>query len=120
MNRTLHLLCWTIGCVAAAGAVSAADALVDPTRPVSAHVAPESQPESAAVHVQAIVSRAESRVAIVNGKVVRAGDHLGSISIQEVTAEGVRYLQHGQSNFARVPGARLLVRNTPVPKKEVP
>jgi hypothetical protein len=112
-------LWWTIGLLAATAA-SGADALVDPTRPISAHAATDSQPESAAVHVQAIVSRSGSRIAIVNGKLVRAGDHLGSISIQEVTADGVRYLQYGHSNFARVPSAKLLVRNTPVPKKEVP
>jgi hypothetical protein len=81
----------------------------------------QAQAEAVAVHVQAIVSRPGSCVAIVNGKLVRAGDKLGSISIKEVTSDGVRYVRDGHVGFSRVASAApLVVRRALVAKKDLP
>lgn len=92
----------------AAGAAAHADnLLVDPTRPRSATDSPVAAREPGGVHVQAIVIRADSRIAVVDGRVVRAGDRIANVLIEEVTPEGVRYSQDGHSRFARL--------NCPVP-----
>src|SRR5262244_2297545 len=106
MSRAVRISCWVIGLVVA-GAASGAETLVDPTRPISAHAAPDTHSDSPGVHVQAIFSRSGSRIAIVNGKVVRAGDRLGNLSIEEVTADGVRFFLDGHSMFVRVLSAKL-------------
>ena len=94
---------------AAACTARAGEGLVDPTRPTSRVAAPESVGDG--IHVEAVILRAGSRVAIVNGHIVRAGDHLGDTLIEEVTADGVRYSQHGHSAFARLTTATIAVRH---------
>jgi hypothetical protein len=81
--------------------------LADPTRPATA-VARRSH--SGALQVQAIITRAGSRTAIVDGRVVHAGDRLANILIEEITPLGVRYSitgaarkRHLQRGFARLP-----------------
>lgn len=79
---------------------AAPEGLVDPTRPtttghnVASHVC--------AVCVEAIVTRPEGSFAVVNGRVVRAGDRFSDIWIEEVTPAGVKYLQAGHRGFARL------------------
>jgi hypothetical protein len=92
------------------GTVQAAQ-LADPTRP-SATAAP-AQTEGA-MHVQAIIVRATSRVAIVDGHLVRAGDRIGNVLIEAVTPEGVRYARGGHSAFARLSTVAVTVRHAPV------
>ena len=87
---------------AAGEAGHAGNPLVDPPRPTSATDSPVAAPESGGVHVQAIVIRADSRIALVDGHVVRAGDRIANVFIEEVTPEGVRYSQDGHSRFARL------------------
>ena len=112
-----------MGVVAAAVGVGAARAdgpLVDPTRPISTTDS-VSAVQAGGVHVQAIVSRARTQVAIVDGRVVRAGDRIADVLIEEVTPEGVRYLQNGQRGFARAPLTKpLAVRRARVPQRDVP
>lgn len=108
-GRCLRLL-FAASALASAAVAVGAEALADPTRPSSAAASSDLGPEVVGVHVEAIVSRAGSRVAIVNGRLVRAGDRLGSIWIEEVTADGVRYLQNGRSSVARGPATPLSVR----------
>lgn len=86
--------------LAAAGAARAQ--LVDPTRPMSATDTPAAPSEAGGVRVQAVVIRAGSRVAVVDGRVVRAGDRIANVTIEEVTPDGVRYSQDGHSRFARL------------------
>jgi hypothetical protein len=86
-----------------------ADRLVDPTQPAHARAASASE-IMPAVRVEAILQSGERRLAIVNGKVVRAGDRLGSIQILEVNTEGVRYSQAGETNIARLTGKPMQVR----------
>ncbi len=87
-----------------------ADRLVDPTQP--AHSRGANTGESlAAVRVEAILQSGERRLAIVNGKVVRAGDRVGSIQILEVNDDGVRYSRGGETNVARLNAKPMQVRH---------
>ena len=104
-----------------AEAAHAGNLLVDPTRPMTATDSPVAAPESGGVHVQAIVIRADSRVAVVDGRVVRAGDRIANVYIEEVTPEGVRYLQDGHSRFARLKcPTPLPVRRGAAPQRDLP
>lgn len=111
MDRTVRLAGLACLAVLFAGApvARAAEGLLDPTRPTSAVAAPESVGDG--IHVEAVIQRAGSRIAIVNGHIVRAGDHLGDTLIEEVTADGVRYSQHGHSAFARLTTSTIAVRH---------
>jgi hypothetical protein len=103
--------------LAAASSLRASEALVDPTRPAPTGPAREQPPpEAGGVRLQAIVSRPGSLVAIVNGRIVRTGDRFANMFIEEVTPEGVRYVQGGRSGFARLPHAALPVRSAPARK----
>jgi hypothetical protein len=108
-------------CLAGAGvvmnAVAGPQTLADPTRPVSVSAVAESRVDSPKVQLEAVLNRSGSYVAIVNGKLVRAGDHVGNITIQAVTLEGVRYVQDGKSGFASMPATKLLVRQDSASKK---
>jgi MSHA biogenesis protein MshK len=87
-----------------------ADRLVDPTQP--AHARPANPSESLpAIRVEAILQSGERRLAIVNGKVVRAGDRVGSIQILEVSADGVRYSRDGETKVARLTAKPMQVRH---------
>jgi hypothetical protein len=109
-----------VGAFAVIGAARAQGALVDPTRPATASDA-GSAPQNGVVRVQAIVSRAKTRVAVVDGRLVRAGDRIAGVLIEEVTPEGVRYSQDGRHGFVRVQVPKPLpVRRTPVPQRDVP
>lgn len=103
-----------------ASRAGANEALVDPTRPASAAASPAALEESSAVHVQAVFVRPGASVAIVNGKLVKSGDHIANISIDAVTAAGVRYTRAGHPGFATVPATKLDVRATSAHKKDVP
>ena len=111
MDRTVSLA--GLACLAVlltgASVARAGDGLVDPTRPTSTVAAPENEGDG--IHVEAIILRTGSHVAIVNGHIVRAGDHVGDTLIEEVTADGVRYSQHGRSAFARLTPATIAVRH---------
>jgi nucleoid-associated protein YgaU len=111
MARTVNaagLACLAL-CLAGAPVAHASEALADPTRPSSTAAAPENEGDG--IRVEAVILRARSCLAIVNGHVVRAGDHLGNTLIEAVTAEGVRYSQHGRSAFARLTPAGIAVRH---------
>jgi len=75
--------------------------LVDPTRPTTA-TGHSGASHACGVCVEAIVTREEGSFAVVNGHVVRAGDRFSDISIEEVTPDGVKYLQGGHRGFARL------------------
>lgn len=79
----------------------APEGLTDPTRPTTA-TGHNAASHGCGVCVEAIVTRQEGSFAVVNGRVVRAGDRLSDISIEEVTPDGVRYLQGGHRGFARL------------------
>lgn len=84
--------------------------LVDPTRPATARPAVAAVQESG-IKVEAIMNSGTHPLAIVNGKVVRAGDSIGSVRIDEVLSDGVRYTRDGRSQVARVGKQMLQVRH---------
>jgi len=100
MRLPLRLI--AIVTLAAAGAAHAGTPLVDPTRPMSATDPAPAAAEPGGVRVQAVVIRPGSRVAVVDGRLVHAGDRIANLLIEEVTPEGVRYSQDGHSRFARL------------------
>ena len=91
-----------------------ADRLLDPTQP--AHLRPANASETLpTVRVEAILQSGERRVAIVNGKVVRAGDRVGAVQILEVNTDGVRYSRGGETNVARLTTKPMQVRHNVEP-----
>ena len=86
-----------------------ADRLVDPTRPASAKADTTAEPTDS-IRLEAILRSGERHLAIVNGKVVRAGEHIGGALIDEVLADGVRYTRDGQSHTARLTQSAIPVR----------
>jgi hypothetical protein len=87
-----------------------ADRLVDPTQPAHSRRANTGE-TLAAVRLEAILQSSERRLAIVNGKVVRAGDRVGSIQILEVNTDSVRYSRGGETNVARLAATPMQVRH---------
>ncbi|HEY6924016.1 MAG TPA: hypothetical protein VI653_11135 [Steroidobacteraceae bacterium] len=79
----------------------APEGLVDPTRPTTA-TGHSVASHACGVCVEAIITRRDGSFAVVNGRVVRAGDRFSDISIEEVTPDGVKYLQAGHRGFARL------------------
>jgi len=90
----------------ALGAQAAANGLADPTRPPRGP-AVSTRPQ---VRVEAVLRSADRQVAIVNGKVVRAGDRVAGVLIDEILADGVRYVRDGQIHTARLRPASIEVR----------
>jgi hypothetical protein len=115
MRPLVHLM--ALAALAAAAAAHAGNPLVDPTRPVTAADS-AAAPETGGVRVQAIVIRPGSRVALVEGRLVHAGDRIGSLLIEAVTPEGVRYSQDGHTRFARLrcPTPLTVRRGAPSPR----
>jgi len=94
---------------AAAQAV-AAD-LRDPMRPPSAPgVATSRAGAPSSLQLQAVIGTGQSRVAIVNGKVVHVGDKVDGATIEEISATTVRYTRAGKQLLAALPNTKLDVR----------
>jgi hypothetical protein len=90
-------------------AQAAADRLVDPTRPPQAP-SPRSDPSHEGVRVEAVLRSADRDLAIVNGKIVRAGDRVAGVQIEAILPDGVRYVRDGQVRVARLQPASIPVR----------
>jgi hypothetical protein len=89
-------------------AKAAAERLVDPTRPPQVQDA--SGPSYEGVRVEAVLRSAERHLAIVNGKIVRAGDRVGDVQIEAILVDGVRYVRDGKVHIARLQPASIPVR----------
>ena len=90
-------------------AKAAADRLADPTRPPQASDA-SAGPTHEGVRVEAVLSSKERDLAIVNGKIVRAGDRVSGVQIEAILVDGVRYVRDGQVHVARLQPASIPVR----------
>ncbi|MGH8238398.1 MAG: hypothetical protein ACREXP_15450 [Steroidobacteraceae bacterium] len=90
-------------------AKAAADRLVDPTRPPQASDT-SGGPSQQGVRVEAVLRSKERDLAIVNGKIVRAGDHVSGVQIEAILSDGVRYVRNGQVHVARLQPASIPVR----------
>ena len=88
---------------------AAADSLVDPTRPPQASDA-ASAPLQDGLRVEAVLRSKERDLAIVNGKIVRAGDRVGGVQIEAILVDGIRYVRNGQVHVARLQPASIPVR----------
>jgi len=78
----------------------------DPMRPPGTATA--ARPRGpAALKLEGVIS-GPVRVAIVNGRLVRAGDEIAGARILEVLQDGVRYSRGGQVQSLILPGARAL------------
>jgi MSHA biogenesis protein MshK len=90
-------------------AKAAADRLIDPTRPPQAP-SPSSDPSYEGLRVEAVLRSAERDLAIVNGKIVRAGDRVAGVQIEAILPDGIRYVRDGQVRVARLQPASIPVR----------
>jgi MSHA biogenesis protein MshK len=90
-------------------AKAAADRLVDPTRPPQAPDNSSRQSEET-LRVEAVLRSAERDLAIVNGKIVRAGDRVGGVQVQAILSDGIRYVRDGQVHVARLQPNSIPVR----------
>jgi len=90
-----------------------ADVLIDPTRPANAPTKSSSAVRSieAVARVTAIFKSGDRRVAVLDGRVVKAGDRIGDVVIQEVLADGVRYTRAGRVEIVRIPKQAAVVRS---------
>jgi hypothetical protein len=95
-----------------------ADRLTDPTRPTDAKAISSGEKVEAGVRLEAILRSEGSHLAIVNGKVVRAGDRIGATRIDEVLADGIRYTRDGRSHTARLDNKAMQVRRNVVPNED--
>jgi hypothetical protein len=95
-----------------------ADRLTDPTRPANAKAISSGQKLEAAVRLEAILRSEGSHLAIVNGKVVRAGDRIGTTRIDAVFPDGIRYTRDGRTHTARLDNKAMHVRRNVVPNEE--
>ena len=94
-----------------------ADRLVDPTRPANVKAAVAAE-RTDVVRLEAVLRSDGAPVAIVNGKVVRAGDHVGPARIDEVLPNGIRYTRDGRSFTARLDTKVMQVRRNVVPNED--
>lgn len=93
-------------------APSSADSLGDPMRPAGAKAAASSSVRGAprGSRVTAIFTSGERRVAVFDGRVVRAGDRVGDAVILDVLSDGVRFAQSGRIEIVRLPKQSVVVR----------
>jgi hypothetical protein len=83
-------------------ATAQADPLRDPTRPPQTG-ATHAKPAEAAPVLTAVFSEGERHSAIVNGRLVKAGDTVGAYLIEDVLADGVRYRHAGTVRDLHLP-----------------
>jgi hypothetical protein len=94
-----------------------AERLADPTRPATAKAAVSGE-RTETLRLEAIMRSADGNVAIVNGKVVRAGDRVGPVRIEAVEQDGIRYLRDGQSHTMRLQPRSIPVRQNVVSNED--
>lgn len=87
----------------AAGVVVPAHAARDPMRPPQAGAARGAVRVEPAPALTAVMGAGERRVAIVNGRVVRAGDTVDGALIVAVFEGGIRYSRAGAMRELRLP-----------------
>ena len=83
--------------------------LHDPMRPANAPAAaPLRQRGAAPLQLQAIMSTTGSRLAIVDGKVVRIGDKVSGALIDGISSDSIRYTRGGKALVASLPNTNKL------------
>jgi MSHA biogenesis protein MshK len=95
-----------------------ADRLADPTRPANAKAVASAVERTDVLRLEAVLRSEGAPVAIVNGKVVRAGDRIGTARIDEVLSNGIRYTRDGRSQVALLDSKVIHVRQNVVPNED--
>jgi hypothetical protein len=103
MRRRLRIFALCLAPLALAGAAQA-QTFRDPMRPPGSAPAKSVAVKSAALKLEGVIS-GPVRVAIVNGRLVKAGDQVAGVRIVEVLAGGVRYMRAGREQTLMLPGA---------------
>jgi MSHA biogenesis protein MshK len=111
--KPMSNFCFAAILLSVTAGTAVADRLMDPTRPASAKADTTAEPTDS-IRLEAILRSGERRLAIVNGKIVRAGERIGGVRIDEVFADGVRYTRDGQSHIARLTHTAIPVRQNVV------
>jgi MSHA biogenesis protein MshK len=94
-----------------AATVTSAEGLRDPTRPAKLGPGPTLiAPGVEAVRLEAIMDSGDSRRAIVNGKVVRAGDRVAGVQIVAIRETSIHYVRAGRDHIALLPTRKISVR----------
>ncbi|HEV7608407.1 MAG TPA: hypothetical protein VGO61_13775 [Steroidobacteraceae bacterium] len=104
MRRRLRILCLA-PLLLAAGAQ--AQTFRDPMRPPGSTPASVRPSGPATLKLEGVIS-GTVRVAIVNGRLVRAGDEIANARIIEVLSDGVRYSRAGRIQTLLLPGVHAL------------
>lgn len=86
--------------------VASAQTFRDPMRPAGAAPAPVRAAAPAALRLEGVIDGAE-RVAIVNGRVVHAGDVVNGATVLEVLRRGVRLARAGKVQLLTLPAEPL-------------
>jgi hypothetical protein len=63
------------------------------------------------LRLEGIMSSGHSRLAIVDGRIVRAGDTIAGARIVEIAADGIRYTRAGKDHYLTLPAGKLTVRS---------
>lgn len=103
MRRRLRSSALCLAALVLAGAAHA-QAFRDPMRPPGSAPAKSAVAKVSAFKLEGVIS-GTVRVAIVNGRLVRAGDEVAGARIVEVMAGGVRYIRGGREQTLMLPGA---------------
>jgi hypothetical protein len=100
-------------------AVAAAPALEDPTRPSDARGA-RAVPGWPQLQLQGILCHGTDRIAIIDGRLIHSGDHLGDALIGEIDADAVHYRRGGHELISYLTKSTLQVRRLTAPPKDSP
>jgi MSHA biogenesis protein MshK len=76
----------------------------DPMRPPGVTPAKAAVAKVSTLKLEGVISGA-ARVAIVNGRLVKAGDEVAGVRIVEILASGVRFTRGGREQILMLPGA---------------
>jgi hypothetical protein len=113
----IALLC---AACALAHASPSAEPLGDPTRPNSAHSAVELRTQQHELRLEGIFRRDKHFIAIVDGRIVHEGERIANATIEEITADAVRYSRAGHEHTAHLVRTTLQVRQPSAPQMRLP
>ena len=92
-------------------ALAAPDALArDPMRPPQAAVSRGAASVSSPVLLSAVIGDGERRIAIVNGRVMRAGETADGVTVERIDASGIVYRRGGVQRELKLASAPTVKR----------
>jgi MSHA biogenesis protein MshK len=97
-------------CGALIVSIAARADLIDPMRPAGPGNGPAHSAAPIRPRVTAVFLSGQRRVAVFDGRVVKVGDRVGDVTIEEISADGVRYMRAGKVEYARLPQQATPVR----------